>query len=276
VPLWDGSDPRGRRILVHSEQGFGDVFQFIRYASLLADRGADVIVECHVAVRELVESVRGVNRAIPMGMILPEFDLHCPLLTLPRAFDTTLECVPSDVPYLHPNATKVQKWRARLSRDHEGATKVGLVWAGAKGHINDKNRSMRLEQLAPLAEVRGVKFVSLQVGGDGKQVDAIAHTLVVQDLSKELKDFSETAALIANLDLVLTVDTSVAHLAGALGKPVWVMLPFAPDWRWLLGREDSPWYPTMRLFRQQARKDWAGVVERVSDALGRFTVTSEP
>jgi tetratricopeptide (TPR) repeat protein len=267
-PPWDGSDPEGRTILLYCEQGFGDAIQFVRYAPLLAERNATVIVECQPELRELFGSLRGIDQIISPGDELPDFDVYRGMLSMPLIFQTSLENVPNQVPYLRADRAKVRRWRKIIE---PGGVRVGLVWAGAGGYGNDVNRSMTLQRLAPLARVEGARFYSLQKGAAADQAKSPPEGMDVLDLSAELNDFSDTAAAIENLDLLVSVDTSVGHLAGALNKPVWLMIPFFPDWRWMLGRADSPWYPTMRLFRQPARGDWSAVVERVAEELGTFT-----
>jgi Flp pilus assembly protein TadD len=263
-PQWNGSPLAGRTILLHAEQGFGDTLQFIRYAPLVAERGATVIVGSVPELHRLLQGTPGVSRWLASGETLPPFDVHCPLMSLPYAFGTTLETIPKSVPYLHADAGLAAWWRSALAGD-VNRLKVGLSWAGNPTHVNDRNRSLSLAALAPLAQVPGVSFYSLQKGDPGKQVRPPGLQLI--DRTEDLKDFADTAALIANFDLVISVDTAVVHLAGAMGKPVWALLPFTTDWRWLLERDDSPWYPTMRLFRQQRRGDWAGVMRRVLEAL---------
>jgi hypothetical protein len=187
-----------------------------------------------------------------------------PLLSLPGIFDATLETIPAEVPYLHADSRKVACWRDRLAGED---LKVGLVWAGRPGHKNDRNRSCALELFSPLAKIPGMKLYGLQKGEAAAQVEGLSKEIVVTNLGEEFEDFTDTAGAIENMDLVISVDTSVAHLVGAMGKPVWVLLPFAPDWRWLLDREDSPWYPTMRLFRQRKQGDWDDVFRRVAEEL---------
>ena len=264
-PRWDGASPAGRTILVYGEQGLGDTLQFIRYAPLLAARGARVLVEVQsAALASLVARVAGVAGVLEAGAAPPPFDLQASLLELPGLFQTELGSIPARVPYLRPDPALEATARVRIPRD--GSLRVGLVWGGSPGHQNDGNRSLALELLAPLAGIPGVRFYALQTGEPAQQAHRVP-ALGLVDLSPEIGDFSDTAALAAQLDLILTVDTSMAHLCGGLGLPVWLMLPFIPDWRWLLERDDSPWYPTMRLFRQQAPGDWEGVVERVRKAL---------
>lgn len=267
--LWDGSRLDGRRILLHAEQGLGDSIQFIRYAPEARRRGGTVLVECHAPLVRLFRSVAGPSGLAPRGAPLAEFDCHAPLLSLPRILGTTVENIPRDVPYLHAEPELVRKW-ALIIRDAAGgaAFKIGLVWAGNPGHRNDRNRSVPPDKLALLAGVPNSVFFSLQQGdaADARPRDG---SLRLVPLPEPLTDFAETAAVISNLDLVISADTSVAHLAGALGHPVWTLLPFAADWRWMIDREDSPWYPTMRLFRQSAPQDWDSVLARVRAELLR-------
>lgn len=265
-PQWDGSALAGRTILLHLEQGYGDVLQFVRYVPMVAARGGTVILACVPELRRLLKDTPGVMRWLMDGEPLPTFDVHCPLLSLPLAFGTSLQNIPQTVPYLHADAQDTARWREVLAADTQ-AFKVGLVWAGRPTHINDRNRSLSLNALAPLAQVPGVSFYSLQKGPASQQALTPPPGLSLIDHTAELKDFADTASLIANLDLVISVDTAVVHLAGAMAKPVWTLLPSMPDWRWLLDRDDSPWYPTMRLFRQSSRGDWAGVITQVTQAL---------
>jgi len=265
-PQWDGSPLEGRTILLHDEQGFGDTLQFIRYLPLVSQRGGKIIVECQPAIQRLLQSMAPSHPVVARGQPLPPFDVHCPLLSLPRLFATDLTNIPQGVPYLHPDATEVQVWRDRLT-GQSSPLRVGLAWAGSHTHRNDRNRSVKLASLAPLAQVSGVRFISLQKGNAAEEAQSPPAGMDLINVADELKDFADTAALVATLDLVIAVDTSVVHLAGAMGKPVWVLLPFAPDWRWLLHREDSPWYPTMRLFRQQRIADWEPVTAKLREDL---------
>ncbi len=262
---WDGSDLAARTILLHAEQGFGDTIQLVRYVPLVAARGGQVVLEAAPELRRLLQGTRGIARWVDAGDALPPFDVHCPLLSLPMAFGTTLQNIPHTVPYVQADAEGVERWRKELSGD--GRRKVGLAWAGEPTHGNDRNRSLSLSALAPLADAKGVTFYSLQKGDAAKQATNPPAGMELIDRTAELTDFADTAAFIANLDLVISVDTAVAHLAGAMGKPVWTLLPFVPDWRWLMQREDSPWYPTMRLCRQRGRGDWGSVISRVAEAL---------
>jgi len=267
LPTWNGQDLRSKTILLHVEQGFGDVVQFMRYASQLKACGATVIVRAARQMQGLAAQFFGVDRVVSRDEALPIFDYYVHLQSLPRVFGTTLESIPAQVPYLRVDAQRVTRWALRLPAGEW--LKVGLVWAGNPEHANDRNRSLRLDALQSLWEVDGVQFVSLQKGTPAEEIKTLPAQLKLTDLGSELADFSDTAAVIEQLDLVLCVDTAVAHLAGALGKPVWVMLPTPADWRWLEGREDSPWYPTMRLFRQRERGQWGEVIERVKTALAQ-------
>jgi tetratricopeptide (TPR) repeat protein len=299
-PQWDGSDLANRTILIHMEQGLGDAIQFARYVPLVAERGGKVIFACYPQLRRLLQGISGITTWLAPGEAIPPFDVHCPLLSLPRAFGTTLESIPAKVPYLSSEPTLSQSWQTRLAAV-PSALKVGLVWAGNPSHKTDRNRSMKLADLAPVMRVSGVRFFSLQKGEAAMQAKTPPEGMELVDWTGELNDFADTAALIDNLDLVISVDTAVAHLAGAMGKPIWLMLPFAPDWRWMEAREgkaeggrrkvegedfdlsspapslfrlppsgfrlsSSPWYPTARLFRQPAAGDWERVIAEVADA----------
>lgn len=260
-PTWDGSPLNGRTILLHAEQGFGDVIQFSRYVPLVAQLGGKVIFECPPELFELFKSLAGGAELIASGSPLPRYDLHCPLMSLPRALKTRLDSIPPNVPYLAADSKRVQAWKS-IVRDSQNRMKIGLAWAGKPTHTNDRNRSMDLSQFATLSDC-GAVFHSLQ------KVPLTAHPIQFEviDHANQLTDFAETAALIANMDLIISVDTSVAHLAGALAKPIWLLLPHLPDWRWLTNRTDSPWYPTMRLFRQRAPGDWSAVIQEVVTVL---------
>jgi tetratricopeptide (TPR) repeat protein len=266
APQWDGRNLPDGDLLLYAEQGFGDTLQFIRYAPLAARRCRRVIVECRAELKSLVAAMPGVAQVVAPGEPLPQFAAHLPLLSLPRVFKTTLETIPAEVPYLRAEPEKLRAWRARLAADGD-AFKIGLCWAGRPEYWDNNSRSAALDSLAPLGSVRGAVFYSLQKGSAAGEAARPPAGMTLQDFSAELRDFSDTAALVAALDLVITVDTSVAHLAGALGAPTWVMIPRPPEWRWLLAGERSPWYPTMRLFRQDSANDWRSVVERIARAL---------
>jgi tetratricopeptide (TPR) repeat protein len=270
-PPWDGSPLEGRTILVHTEQGLGDTLQFIRYAPMVKQRGGTVIVECPTALGPLLARCAGIDRLVAWGAPLPPFDVHAPLLSLPRIFGTTLASVPADVPYLLADAALVDYWRGELSSFP--GLKIGIAWQGNPRFAADCMRSIPLTHFTPLAQVEGVRLLSLQKGTGCEQLAAVASYLPVIDLADRLDEttggFMDTAAVMKNLDLVVTSDTAVAHLAGGLGVPVWVALALGADWRFLMGREDSPWYPTMRLFRQTQMGDWDSVFERIAAELRR-------
>jgi tetratricopeptide (TPR) repeat protein len=265
APQWTGFDITDKTILLHAEQGYGDALQFIRYAPLIAQRGARVLLYAQEDVLPLLKTVGGIAEVIEPGQLPPKFDVQCPLLSLPYAFGTTLETIPANVPYLHADETKIEQWKPRLQTTPD-TRKIGLVWAGRPTHPRDAERSIPLTMLQPLSSVADAKFFSLQKGkAAAEQIEGF--NLV--PLGADLKDFADTAAVIAQLDLLICVDTAVAHLAGAMGKPVWTLIGSFTDFRWMLDREDSPWYPTMRLFRQTPRGDWSGLIQRVVTELGR-------
>jgi len=258
-PLWDGGPLDGWTLLLHDEQGLGDAIQFIRYLPLAAQRGGSIVLECQQPLQRLFQTAAPDLPVVARGRPLPAFDVYCPLLSLPRIFSTDLGNIPGTAPYLRADSAGAALWRERLARPRS-SLKVGLAWAGNPDHKNDRLRSLPLASLAPLADVPNVRFYSLQKGAAAAEAGAPTAGLELIDLTEDLRDFADTAALIANLDLVIAADTAVAHLAAAMGQPVWTLLPFAPDWRWLLDRSDSPWYPTMRLFRQPRLMDWAPVI----------------
>ncbi|HSZ57305.1 MAG TPA: tetratricopeptide repeat protein, partial [Tepidisphaeraceae bacterium] len=265
-PLWAGEPLGGRRILLHAEQGLGDAIQFIRYMPRVRQAGGHVVVLCYQPLRRLFANQLGIDQLITDGQPLPAFDVHCPLLSLPGIMQTTLDTIPADVPYLTCDPDLAESWRSRLSA-HQAGLRVGLVWAGNPAHARDHDRSLPLTAFAPLAGVKNVRFFSLQKGDRGVEARTPPPGMDLIDFTGELNDFADTAALISNLDLIVAADTAVAHLAGALGKPVWLLRPFAPDWRWMLDRADCPWYPTMRLFRQRRWGDWSEPIEQIAAAL---------
>ena len=267
-PMWTGSDIKGLTILLHAEQGFGDTFQFVRYAPLVAALGAEVVLECHKQSASLMGSVDGICRVLVRGEELPSFDVQCPLLSLPLAFDTTLETIPSKLPYMSADVSLTDKWKELLKHD-DSKLKIGIVWAGNPGFKQNHYRNIPLHFFVPLAGLPGVTLYSLQKGEEAGTAKDPPVDMKLVDYTSEINDFADTAAFIENLDLIISVDTAVAHLAGALGKPVWTLLPFSPEWRWLMEREDSPWYPTMRLFRQSSHGDWRPVIDRVIQELRR-------
>lgn len=267
-PAWDGSSPAGRTILLHTEQGLGDTFQFMRYAVLIQKRGGRVILECPASLKVLLRGCAGVDQLVAHTEPLPPFDMYAPLASLPRLFNTTLTTVPAPVPYLTAPEERRRRWATEL-RGIRGF-KVGINWQGNPRYRGDRHRSVALAHFAPLVELRGVQLLSLQKGTGQEQLAALKGCLPILDLGSRLDQesaFLDTAAVLLGLDLLVTSDTAVAHLAGALGVPVWVVLPHTPDWRWLREREDSPWYPTMRLFRQPRRGDWETVFARVAEEI---------
>jgi tetratricopeptide (TPR) repeat protein len=260
-PRWGGSEPGGKTIFTYCEQGFGDALQFIRYAALLRDSGAKVIVEAPGPLRRLFSSIDGIT-AIAQGEAVPRFDWHAPLLSLPLACATRVDSIPHDVPYLFAAREEAESWRKRLDQDR--GFRVGLVWAGNLKNNPGQHRACPPGRFDGLAQVGPVSFYSLQ---KDRPAELAAPALALKDFTAELTDFAATAALIANLDLVITIDSAVAHLAGALGRPTWVLLPYERDWRWLRDREDSPWYPTVHLFQQTQRGNWDELFTRVAAAL---------
>jgi tetratricopeptide (TPR) repeat protein len=268
-PRWEGGPLDGKTILLYAEQGLGDTLHFVRYVRLVKERGAKVILECQAALMRLLARTPGIDQFVAAGAELPPFDVHAPLLSLPLLFSTAEATIPADVPYVFPDPGLEQRWRAELKAIV--GFKIGVNWQGNPEHKKDRYRSFPLERLGPIARMPGVKLISLQKGPGADQLRTAGVTLGVLDLGTRLDEkagpFMDTAALMKSLDLVITSDTATAHLAGALGVPVWVALPFAPDWRWLLQRSDSPWYPTMRLLRQSRQGDWEGVFEAMAEAL---------
>ena len=273
-PLWLGDfSINGKTILLHAEQGLGDTLQFCRYAKTVSKLGAKVVLEVPRELMRLMSTLDGVNQLIEAGHALPPFDCHCPLLSLPLACKTDLASIPSKTPYLFADPQASREWHERIAAPAQKCLKVGLVWAGGnRPHVaelrkNDARRSITFERLAPILDVPNVRFFSLQKGPAARQLQHDDSHLDVIDYTEELDDFADTAALVANLDLVISVDTSTAHLAGALDKPVWILNRFDTCWRWMLERTDTPWYAQAKLFRQPALGDWDSVMRNVRDAL---------
>jgi tetratricopeptide (TPR) repeat protein len=265
-PQWDGSDPSGKTILLHAEGGLGDALQFVRLAPMVAQRGASVVLECQETLAPLFEGMVGVQRVVARGKELPEFNFHIPMQGLPRILGITLKNIPDRVPYLSVPEDRKRKWAERIPASG-GKARVGVVWAGSPN--NDMEfRSRSIELFYPMLKIPGFQFFSLQTGEDSRRPPPEGIDWV--DLTAELRDMADTAALVEKMDLVISVDTSVAHLAGALARPVWVLIPSHSDFRWLLERADSPWYPTMRLFRQDFGGKWEDVAERITGELKKF------
>jgi hypothetical protein len=263
-PMWDGSALDGS-VLLHGETGLGDTLQFVRYAPLVAQRCRSVVLECQPQLERLLRGMPSVQ-LVAQGQPLPPFTVHAPLIELPRVFGTTLATVPWPGPYVRAPRERVEQWRALLGA-RNGARKVGLAWSGSPHNMNNRKRSLPLDALAPLGQVPGTRFYSLQVGPAAAAAAAAPAKLQIIDLTASIRDFADTAALVELLDLVITVDTSIAHLAGAMNAPTWVLLAHSPDWRYHLGRSDNPWYPSQRLFRQQRAGEWEQVVQEVAAAL---------
>jgi tetratricopeptide (TPR) repeat protein len=264
-PQWTGSNEiRNKTILLHAEQGFGDTIQFCRYVPRVVARAGRVILEVPKPLHALMSTIPGLAQIVSKGDPLPDFDMHCPLLSLPLAFGTRLETILAETPYLHASPSAAMNWDARLGP--RSRPRIGLAWSGRPAHKNDHNRSIRLSALLPLLDVDAT-YISLQRDVRAGDATVLQQRGEILHFGAELKTFSDTAALMSNLDLIIAVDTSVAHLAGALAKPIWILLPFVPDWRWLLDRDDSPWYPTARLFRQDDTREWDNVIARLHVAL---------
>jgi len=262
---WDGGGETGRRILIHAEQGLGDTIQFARYLPVLEGMGYEIVFECQPSLVDLMASLPGDFQVIAKGDTLPDFDIHAPLLSLPGLLKGTVATIPSGDTYLSAPADLIDQWKERLSGGER--KKVGLVWRGRAEHNNDKNRSASLALFAQHLSDVEADFYCLQkdlTKDEQKMPDGF------ENIGKDFSDFTETAAALKNLDLVISVDTSVAHLAGALGVPTWLLLPTPPDWRWLMDRDDTPWYAAMRLFRKQGLEDWHGVLEKVAGELNNF------
>jgi len=268
-PLWLGGEPvAGKTILLHAEQGLGDTIQYVRYAPLLVNQGARVVLEVQPPLKSLLSKIGAGIEVIGSGEDIPSFDLHCPLMSLALALRTELATIPADIPYLTPPGERIVQWEGLLPKRQ--GLRVGLAWSGNANHKDDHNRSVPLDRMASLFDVPNIQFVNLQKEMRASDAATLEADARIVNVGRDFGDFTDTAAAVANVDLVISVDTSVAHLAGALGKPVWVLVPFCPDWRWLLDRDDSPWYPTARLFRQPAIGDWDSVIGQVRLELGRL------
>jgi hypothetical protein len=268
-PLWLGETPlAGKTILLHAEQGLGDTLMFARYVPLLARTGAKVVMQVQPELKALLARLDSVGAVVSTGEPLPPFDVHCPLASLPLACKTELASVTTETPYLHAPQERIEKWRPRLEALR--SPRIALAWSGRATHANDRNRSLSLAQLEPLLSLDNASFVSVQRELRPADAETLARHPGVLHLDEELADFADTASVLSLADLVICVDTSVVHLAAALGRPAWVMLPFQPDWRWTLDGP-SPWCPAVRLFRQPSIGDWASVVSRVREELARLS-----
>jgi Flp pilus assembly protein TadD len=266
-PRWDGSGFAGKTLLVHYEQGFGDVLHFVRYLPMVKSRGGTVILEARQPLRGLLETLPAIDLFVEASdRHAPDvhYDFHVSLMDLPEVFGATEATIPADVPYIHADTTRVGEWREHVNTS---SLNVGIVWSGSVSYDRNNVRSCRLEDFAPLAAIEGVTLYSLQKGPPVSQIEQCAQSVPVVDLGCRINDFADTAAVIENMDVIISVDTCVLHLAGAMGKPVWALICAAPEWRWLLDREDSPWYPTMRLFRQEIPGRWNTVFECVAEEL---------
>ncbi len=262
-PQWDGAELKGKTILLHHEQGFGDMIQFARYIPMVKEKGGTIIVEAQRQLSRLFSTIDGVGQVVNRGSDLPKFDVYAPMMSLGHIFGTTLDTVPAAVPYLKAPDTFAQQLPATMGK----LLKVGIAWAGRPTHKNDANRSCSFSHFTELLGLADVAFYSLQIGPAVADIAEFGCEAFVTELGGKMGDFADTAAVVQQLDLVITVDTAVAHLAGALAKPVWVAVPYPGDWRWMLDREDSPWYPSLRLFRQPGPGDWAAVFENLRRAL---------
>jgi len=257
----------GKRILLHWEQGLGDTLQFIRYAPLVAEKGLEIYFLCQRELRRLLAGQCMIFQIFTDDEPLPDFDVHCPLLSLPHIFNTTLDSVPNKVPYIYPDADLQARWRTKV--DPTARFRIGLNWAGSPVPLSNRKRTVGIDALAPLAKLRGAEFYSLQKGDAAAEAKSPPNGMKLVDFSNELKDFADTAALMWCLDLVITCDTSVAHCAGAMGVKTHVLLPFNPDWRWHLDRIDSPWYPTLTLHRQPTPGDYNTPIKALYRKLSR-------
>jgi len=266
-PRWQGSSLVGKTLFLHSEQGIGDMIQFIRCVKVLSTKTTKIIVECPKSLHRLFSTIPEINVLVTKEETLPPFDFYAPLLSLPAILNTTLKTIPANIPYL-----SIANHTISPIVTQSKVLNIGIVWAGSPTHKNDKNRSINLSFFSAITNIHNTQFYSLQVGDRRVDLNQEVFTSPIIDAGKHLGNYAETATVINQLDLIITVDTSVAHLAGAMGKPVWVLLPFAPDWRWLLERDDSPWYPTMRLFRQQERGNWTPVFNAVHQALEEYPI----
>ena len=264
-PQWNGEGDKNASILLHAEQGFGDTIQFSRYINQVAERIGRVLVECPSTLKSLIANCSGIDEVIVTGRSLPHFDFHIPMMSLPGVFKTEIETIPREFPYMFVTENLRKKWADRI--EGKGVLKVGLVWKGSNKHQRNAWRSPGLAALEPLFDIDGIQWVSLQKEDEKRDLRDSAIVSRINPLGAQFQNFDDTAAVITHLDLVISPDTAVAHLAGALNKPVWIILPHVAEWRWLMDRVDSPWYPTMRLFRQHVRRDWSTTVSNIAHNL---------
>ena len=274
APRWDGRPIPGKRLLIHDEQGYGDTFQFIRMLPWAKEKsGAHLVLQINAEQIAFARRLSGIDEIVLRGELPPPFDLHCEMMSLPMALGLQLADLPGPMPYLSGDKRRLAKWKRRLAKLPRPL--VGLVWAGRPEHLNDANRSVTLASLAPLA-MNGVTFLAVQKGPKADQAKSPPAGMTLVDLGPEIEDFEDSAAIVSVIDLLISVDSSPVHLAGALNRPAWVMLPFVAEWRWMMGREDTPWYPSVRLFRQTAKGDWGGVLRRMASELARLAGQPEP
>jgi hypothetical protein len=267
-PEWNGEPLAGKRFLVLAEQGMGDMIQFVRYAEDLVARGATVLVEAPPDLIDLLRDAPGVSAVVPQGGPYPSCDYQAPIMSLPRLCGTGMESIPASLHYLVADTRRLARWRGLLGPGSK--PRVGLNWAGNPAHVRDAFRSMPLAALAPLLAMREIEWIGLQKGAAAAQIAALPRECKLRDMAAGSQNFADLAAVLSELDLVITVDTSVVHLAGALGRPTLLLLDTGHDWRWLQHRNDSPWYPTVRLIRQAARGDWASAVAQAQLELYRY------
>lgn len=267
-PRWDGGDLAGKTLFLYVEQGFGDAIQFVRFVKPLAAKAERIVLECRAELMELLSTAEGLDAVIDRDASPPEFDVHAPLLSLPHLLGTTVDNIPADVPYLKATEDRIEQWRERLG---EGGFKVGINWQGNPSYMADHFRSIALRLFEPVANIPDVRLISLQKSHGLDQLENLPPGMTIETLGDDFDEgpdaFKDTAAVMMSLDLIITSDTSIAHLGGALARPVWTLLPHVPDWRWMLDRDDSPWYPGMRLFRQPASGEWESVFERIREEL---------
>jgi tetratricopeptide (TPR) repeat protein len=272
-PVWLGDDPLAdKTILIHAEQGFGDTIMACRYVSMVAALGARVILEVQPALLQLMKGLDGVSTLIARGEPIPPFDVHCPIMSLPMAFRSRPETIPNTVPYLRVPKEKIDQWRSRLG---DSGFKIGFAWAGNPTFKKDRDRSITLKNILPICSVADAKYFSIQKDLRDNDAEILRANPGITQLANELYDFQDTAAAMMCLDLIISSDTAVVNLAGALGRPVWILLSFIPDWRWLLERADSPWYPTARLFRQSKNGEWGSVITDVRAELERLKIEQQ-